>query len=239
MHFFFNIPSSIILDILCAENPLTNLHRHFHSIHLRFDAYVYSHLASMPLQIQRESESWNMPSGRETAEPSTPPEQTSFVWKLGNIPVPPSFNTCAEDSVSFEELEVLRTNPTRNFPRPTKEISAQQSPAPMVSQKRRPRKLLPAISFVRNRHRVHSETSPNVRRRKRKHKAVTPSYGRKRRTNPQSMRTKKQKTSEKQSISSGHVKTRRTELKPKDNKHRTNDTDETHESKPVRPCHLR
>lgn len=158
--------------------------------------------------------------------PSTPPEQTSLAWELGNIPVPPSFNICAEDSVSFEELEVPSTNHKRNFPRPTKQISVQRSPTPMLSQKKSPRKLLPAISFVRNRHGIHSETSPKVPRRKRKHKAVTPSHGRKKRTNLQSMRTKKQKTSEKQSISSGHEKTRRTKLKPKGNKHRTEDTDE-------------
>lgn len=175
----------------------------------------------MSLQIQREPESWN--------RPSTPPEQTSLIWELGNIPVPPSFNTWAEHSVSVEESEVLRTNPTRNFPRSTKQISAQRSPTPMVSEKKSPRKLLPAFQFVRKRHQIHSETSPKVGGRKRKHKAVTPSHGRKKRTNPQS-RTKKPKKSEKQSISFGHEKTRRTKLKPKDNKHRTEDTDEKNAS---------
>lgn len=184
----------------------------------------------MSLQIEREPESWDGPSGREAVGPSTPPEQTSFVWELGNIPVPPGFNTCAEDSVSFEELEVLRTNPTRNFPRSTKQISVQRSPTPMVSKKKSPRKLLPAFLFVRKRHRIHSETSPKVRRRKRKHKAVTPSHGRKSRINQQSMRTKARKISERQSISSGHEKTRRTKLKHKDNKHRIEDTDEKNAS---------
>ncbi|KAJ5950306.1 uncharacterized protein N7479_008719 [Penicillium vulpinum] len=103
---------------------------------------------------------------------TTPPEQTRPVWELGNVPVPPGFNTSAEDRVSSGALDVVDTNPTRNGPQPSKEIPPQQSPRSQLVTFR------PA--GIRRPH-PHSKR-PGVGQPKTKDDAATPDNTKKRRT---------------------------------------------------------